>query len=172
MATPNINPRADDEGQLGESTKRWSEVAVKDLFVNGNLKDGVNTITLAALIGGGGVDQITGTIITPSTLTATANDYSPTGFATTNMIRQDIDANNREITGFVAPSAGVNRIIRINNINASGFDLRFQHNDAGSVAANRFYLRDDANKAIKPNETAAFWYDHTSSRWRPYNRVG
>lgn len=54
MATPNINPRADDEGQLGESSKRWSEIAVKDLFVNGNLKDGTNTTTLAALISGGG----------------------------------------------------------------------------------------------------------------------
>ncbi len=119
-----------------------------------------------------GVTQITTTIITPATLTATANDYNPTGFADCNMIRQDIDANNRQITGFVAPSVGVNRIIRINNLNTSGFDLRFQHNDAGSVAANRLLLRDDANKSIKPNETAGFWYDHTSSRWRPLGRVG
>lgn len=119
-----------------------------------------------------GVTQITGTIITPATLTATTDDYNPTGFATCNMIRQDIDANNRQITGFVAPSAGVNRIIRINNINTSGFDLRFQHNDAGSAVANRLLLRDDANKTIKPNETAIFWYDHTSSRWRAYNRIG
>jgi len=119
-----------------------------------------------------GITQITGTIITPATLTATTDDYSPTGFATCNMIRQDIDANNRQITGFVAPAAGISRIIRINNINTGGFDLRFQNNDAGSAVANRLLLRDDANKAIKPNETAIFWYDHTSSRWRAYNRIG
>jgi len=119
-----------------------------------------------------GITQITGTIITPTTLTATTDDYNPTGFATCNMIRQDINANNRQITGFVAPSVGVNRIIRINNINTSGFDLRFQNNDAGSAVANRLLLRDDANKSIKPNETAIFWYDHTSSRWRAYNRIG
>lgn len=119
-----------------------------------------------------GITQITETIITPATLTATANDYDPTGFSACNMIRQDIDANNRQITGIVAPSAGVNRTIRINNINAGGLDLRFQNNDAGSVAENRFLLRDDANKSIKPNETAIFWYDHSSNRWRPYNRIG
>jgi len=119
-----------------------------------------------------GVEQITGTIITPPTLTATADDYNPTGFATTNMIRQDIDANQRQITGFPAPAAGVNRVIRINNINTGGFDLRLMHNNAGSLAANRILLRDDNDKDIKPNETGALWYDHTSLRWRAYTRVG
>lgn len=116
--------------------------------------------------------EISGPIITPAQLTATADDYSPTGFSTTNMIRQDIDANNRAITGFAAPAASVNRIIYINNISTSAFDILYMHNDAGSVAANRLLLRANANKASKPNETAAFWYDHTSSRWRPYSRVG
>ncbi len=119
-----------------------------------------------------GIEQITGPIITPPTLTATADNYNPTGFSTANMIRQDINANNREISGFLAPSAGVNRIIRINNLSTSGFDLRFLNNNSGSVAANRILVRDSANKSIKPNETAAFWYDHTSLRWRPYNRTG
>ncbi len=119
-----------------------------------------------------GIEQVTGTIITPPTLTGNVNDYNPTGFATSNMIRQDIDANNREITGFVAPSAGVDRIIYICNINAGTDDIKFTDNDAGSVAANRILLRDSGDKALKSNETAAFWYDHTSLRWRPYNRIG
>jgi len=110
--------------------------------------------------------------ITPPVLTATANNYNPAGFSTANIVRQNINNNNREITGFVAPAVGVNRIFGISNINTSGDDIRFKHNDAGSVAANRILLRDDSQKSIKPNETALFWYDHTSSRWRPYNRVG
>lgn len=119
-----------------------------------------------------GVTQITGTIITPSTLTATADNYQPFGFSTTNMIRQDIDANRRQISGFAAPSVGVNRVIRINNINTSGYDIQFLHNNSGSIAANRLLLRDDADKNLKPNETAAFWYDHTSIRYRAFNRIG
>jgi len=118
-----------------------------------------------------GIEQITGGIITPPILTATANNYAPTGFATANMIRQDIDANNREISGFVAPAVGVNRIIRICNISTVN-DLRFLHNDAGSIAANRLLIRDDADKSIKPEECATFWYDHISLRWRPLTRVG
>jgi len=119
-----------------------------------------------------GIEQITGSIITPPILTATANNYNPTGFATANMIRQDIDSNNRSISGFVAPAVGVNRIIYINNINGTGNDLRFLNNSVLSLPENRILLRDNANKAIKDNETAAFWYDHTSQRWRPLNRVG
>jgi hypothetical protein len=119
-----------------------------------------------------GIEQITGSIITPPILTATANNYNPTGFATANMIRQDIDSNNRSISGFVAPAVGVNRIIYINNINGTGDDLRFLNNSVLSLPQNRILLRDNANKSIKDNETAAFWYDHISQRWRTLNRVG
>jgi len=119
-----------------------------------------------------GITQITDFIITPPTLTGNVNDYNPTGFSTCNMIRQDINANNREITGFAAPPAGVNRIITWSNINSGVFDIKFKENDSGSVAANRILLRDNADKSIKANETAIFWYDHVSTRWRPYNRIG
>ena len=119
-----------------------------------------------------GITQVTGSIITAPTLTGNVNDWNPTGFATANMIRVDLDSNNRQITGMIAPSAGVNRIVRINNLNTGSNDIKYMENDSGSVAANRFLLRDNADKSSKPNETAAFWYDHTSSRWRPLNRVG
>lgn len=118
-----------------------------------------------------GVEQITGTVITPAILTATTNNYNPTGFANANMIRQDIDANNRIISGFVAPPAGQNRIIYINNINPN-FDIRFPNNSVLSTAANRILLRDGNQRSLQPNETAAFWYDHISQRWRVFNRVG
>ena len=116
--------------------------------------------------------SLDGIIITPPTLTGNVNDYNPTGFSTCSIIRLDVDANNREITGFAAPAAGVNRIITVCNINAGMDDIKFKENDANSVAANRILLRDNADKAIKANETAIFWYDHTSARWRPYNRIG
>ena len=112
-----------------------------------------------------------GNIITPPQLLADQDDYNPTGFSTCNMIRQDI-SGQRVITGFVAPAAGVNRIFAINNLSTTD-NIKFKNNDASSAAANRLLLRDNGpDKSLKENETAIFWYDHTSSRWRPYNRIG
>lgn len=118
-----------------------------------------------------GLEQITGGIITPPVLTADVDDYNPTGFATANMVRLDCTNNNSDITGLVAPAVGVNRIVRICNISTTSDNIRFQHNNVASAAANRFLLQNDGNRNIQPNQTAAFWYDHTVSRWRPYNQV-
>ncbi len=119
-----------------------------------------------------GVEQITGPIITPPILTGNVDDYNPTGFSTCNLIRQEIDTNNRQITGFLAPAVGVNRIIYITNISGAGDDLKFMHNNAGSIAANRILLRDNGDRTIRPNETAAFYYDHTQNRYISFNRIG
>ena len=118
-----------------------------------------------------GITQITDNIITPPTLNSDQDDYNPAGFSTCNMIRQQINGD-RVITGFEAPPAGVNRIFAINNLSTSS-NIKFKNNDSSSSAANRLLLRDDGpDKSIKENETAVFWYDHTSSRYRPYNRIG
>ena len=118
-----------------------------------------------------GITQITDNIITPSTLNSDQDDYNPTGFSTCNMIRQPINGD-RVITGFEAPPAGVNRVFGINSIDTSD-RIKFKNNDSGSSAANRILLRDNGgDKELHENETAIFWYDHVSSRWRPYNRIG
>jgi len=126
-----------------------------------------------------GIDQINGPINTPAQLTANVDDYAPVDdvdptitFAISNIIRQDLDQSLRSISGFVAPPAGIERMIKIGNLNNTTFDLRFLHDNAGSLVANRLLLRDAANKDLHPNETAGFWYDHVSSRWRVLTRVG
>jgi len=111
-------------------------------------------------------------IVTAPNLTTDEDDFAPAGYATASIIRIDTNNNNNEIRGFPAPSAGVNRVIGWCNINGASADIRFVHNAGTSIAANRILLRDNANKSIKPNETAWFWYDHIDSRWRPYNRIG
>jgi len=118
-----------------------------------------------------GITQITDSIITPSTLNSDQDDYNPTGFATCNLIRQQINGD-RVITGFVAPPAGVNRIFAITNISTSD-NIKFSNNDSSSSAPNRLLLRDNGpDKSLKENETGIFWYDHTSLRYRVYNRIG
>ena len=141
---------------------------------NITLTAGLNDVTIAS--SGSGLNALEtatldGNIITPPQLLADQDDYNPTGFSTCQMIRQDINGQ-RVITGFVAPAAGVNRIFGINNLSGSD-NIKFKNNDSASVAANRLLLRDNGpDKSIKENETAIFWYDHTSARWRPYNRIG
>jgi hypothetical protein len=141
---------------------------------NITLTAGLDDVTIAS--SGSGLNALEtatldGNIITPPQLLVNQDDYNPTGFSTCNMIRQAINGD-RVITGFVAPSAGVNRIFGINNLSSTA-NIKFKNNDAGSIASNRLLLRDNGpDKSIKENETALFWYDHTSARWRPYNRIG
>jgi hypothetical protein len=113
------------------------------------------------------------TIITAPTITSNQDNYSPVGFDDdTDLIRVDVDANNRSISGIPAPPLGVFRILGIKNTNTTSLDLRFEHNNAGSLPQNRFLCRDNTRKSIKPNEMALWFYDHNVQRWTPFNRIG
>ncbi|MCS5663936.1 MAG: hypothetical protein NZ604_06605 [Flavobacteriales bacterium] len=164
-----IIPTGNESDDLGIIALLWKKIFTKDLHVTGDITDGTNTITVAEMTSssGGGFTNV----ITPPTLTSTADNYNPTGFDTSDMVRQDINANNRQISGLKAPSPAEYIIKRINNLHPSN-DLRFLHEDGGSDPENRILLRDGANKAIKPNETAEFYYDVVQSRWKPLNRIG
>jgi hypothetical protein len=112
-------------------------------------------------------------IITAPTITSDQDNYSPAGFDDdTDLIRVDVDANNRSISGIPAPPLGVFRILGIKNINTASLDLRFEHNNAGSLPENRFLCRDNNSKSIKPNDMALWFYDHNVERWTPFNRIG
>jgi hypothetical protein len=159
----------EDDSTIGTVTSTLNfEGATSVVDEGGNkttvsIPEGLNRLETVTLSGGN--------IITPSTLNSDQDDYNPTGFSDCNMIRQQINGD-RTITGFEAPSAGVNRVFSIANLSGSS-DIKFKNNDSGSTAANRILLRDNGpDKSLKENETGIFWYDHTSSRWRPYNRIG
>ena len=115
-----------------------------------------------------GITQITGTELT-ETLTGNTHNFNPTGFGACNYLRLDM-SSDRELTGFIAPPAGVDRIIR--GVNISDKKIKFQNNDSGSTAANRLLLKEYANKDCKKGEAFAFKYDHISNRWRPLVRIG
>jgi hypothetical protein len=115
-----------------------------------------------------GITQITGTELS-ETLTWNTHNFNPTGFDTCNYLRLDM-SSDRELTGFIAPAAGIDRIIR--GVNVSDKKIKFQNNDSGSTAANRLLLKEYANKDCKKGEAFAFKYDHISNRWRPLVRIG
>ena len=154
----------DDSNKGDGRILKYNIASGKLEYQDENTGSGLNYLETATLDGG--------TIITPPQMSNDVHDYNPTGFATSVMIRQSISSNGKKITGFVAPAAGVNRIIAVNNISSSGRDIRFEHQDSNSSSANRLYLRDNGARTTRPNETAIFWYDHTSNGWRSYNRIG
>ena len=169
MATPNIIPRGNEEGNLGLLNRIWLKIWAKSIFVSGEITDGTNSVTVAELMSSS--DEEFTNVITPAILTATADNYEPTGWETSHLVRQDINANNREISGLKAPDPKRYIVKRINNISLIN-DLRFLHNDGGSDEDNKFLLRDNGDRAIRPNETAEFYYDVIQSKWKPKNRIG
>jgi len=99
-------------------------------------------------------------VISPTQLAANTNDWAPTNFATTYVVRATTDAA-RDLTGIAGGAAG--RQILLANV--GGFDLVLKH-DVTSTAANRFYLPNSADLTLSPNDAVTLWYDTTSSRWR------
>lgn len=159
----------DDGSQVGTLTSTINFIGAESVTdagsgqVNVEIKSGLERLETVTLDGGN--------IITPAQLNSDQDNYNPSGFSNCNLIRQDINGD-RVITGFVAPPAGQNRIFGITNLSGSN-NIKFANNDSGSTAANRLLLRDNGpDKSIKENETALFYYDHTSNRWRVLNRVG
>lgn len=114
-------------------------------------------------------------IITPAQLTGDVNNYNPTGLATCNVIRQDVNGSH-DITGLAAPAAGVNKVIWFCSITTGNYNIKFIHNSGLSTPGNKFFLRDNGNKDLKEGETAGLWYDHLGDSglgcWRPLTRLG
>lgn len=97
--------------------------------------------------------------LTPATITADQNDYSPTGLEDTSILRLATNAS-RNLTGLAGGSEG--RLVVISNVGAN--DLVLKDENGASAVANRFALAGDI--VISPDESLLLWYDATSSRWR------
>jgi len=76
-------------------------------------------------------------------------------------------AHDRDFSGMVAPSAGVNRIVTIIN-SGTNKKLKFKDNDSASTAANRMLLADQSDFDLPRGGSAQFIYHHPSSRWITY----
>jgi len=92
------------------------------------------------------------------------DDYDATTY---NVHFIDPGAHDRDFTGVVAPSAGVNRIVVIINYGTNK-KLKFKHNDSGSAAANRIMLADDSDFDLNKGASIQLIYNHTENRWYTY----
>lgn len=104
--------------------------------------------------------------ITPAQITATENNYNPTGLSTANIARISSDAQ-RAITGLVGGTDG--RLLTL--VNVGSFEIDLSHDSAGSTAANRFFFPEAGSVLLLPNYALTLWYDATISRWRSLGTV-
>lgn len=98
--------------------------------------------------------------ISPAQITATQNDYAPTGGGSSSRWRLATDAA-RDITGMIAGFDGQLRIIE----NAGANPIGFVPESGASLAANR--IAGALSVTLNPGTWMAFCYDGTAARWRP-----
>lgn len=123
----------------------------------------VKTRLAVSLAGDGSLDAtdkvaFDGTI-SPSQITGSQNNYSPTNWDTSNTVRLDSDAAY-DITGFDAGDSGQMKMVH----NIGSYTLTLKNESASSSAANRLDLNDDVQ--LKSKQMIVMQYDNTSSRWR------
>jgi hypothetical protein len=104
--------------------------------------------------------------ISPSTLTASVNDYAPTNGATAGIWWLTADAV-RSITGIAAP-ASTDEFARhlLVNGDTGTHDLILRHQDASSSAANRLTCPGGQDYRLVAGESVSIYYDVGILSWR------
>lgn len=93
---------------------------------------------------------------------ADQNDWTGPSFAGTEAVLYRIGGTAaRNLTGMVAEGDG--QVVCL--LNVEGFDITLKHDDAGSTAANRFYLPNNADLILGTGCAAICWYDPIDTRW-------
>jgi hypothetical protein len=105
---------------------------------------------------------IGGAIISPAQITATQNNYNPTGLGTARILRLTSDAS-RDITGIAAAGNG-GQVITI--INVAAQDIVLKYLNGGSSSANQIVTPGAGDLTLGAGDAATLFYDITSSLWR------
>jgi hypothetical protein len=128
-----------------------SEIGVSDVAI---------TADTASVSGGLTVGQFlrVASRIDPAQITANQNDYNPTGLSTAFLVAINSDAA-RDLTGLAAQANG--HLIWLWNGGAFGITLK--HYNAGSSAANRFYIANGADLVIRPGGSVLLYYTATGT---------
>lgn len=116
----------------------------------------VSKIVGISLPSGGGGTPVT---ISPSQLTASVNDWNPTGLSGATIVRVSSDASMREITGLDTGADG--RTVRFQIIGS--YPVIFVAKSDNSTAANRFNI--PRSVVAYPGTEISFGYDNTDTNW-------
>lgn len=115
------------------------------------------------------VGNFLGSVIYPAGITGTVNDWAPTGLSTARTIMEAITGVT-VLTGLTGGASGR----RVDICNTGAFTMTFQNDNAGSTAANRFFLPSAADWVLGSSgqSCATFVYDSTATRWRMVSKTG
>lgn len=100
--------------------------------------------------------------ITPAAIGTNQNNYDPTGLSTATVLRLSASANIN-ITGLAGGADG--RLIVVQNVGVSGFNITLEDSSGSSSAENRFALG-TGNVALTDGDSITIIYDGTASIWR------
>lgn len=96
--------------------------------------------------------------VTPSALSASANDYNPSGLATAGVLILTSSAAVN-ITGLAAQAS--NFLIELRNVGS--FAITLKANSSASLTANRFLM--SADVVLQPTQSVTFKYGATLGGW-------
>ena len=108
--------------------------------------------------GGGGAD---GTVLAPASLSAWADNYNPSGWASTVGVVKLTSSAFVFLSGLTATADG--HTVRL--VNVGSFPIGLYNQNTDSTAANRF-LFDDHDVIVLPGNSVELFYDNTDARWR------
>lgn len=99
----------------------------------------------------------------------TINNYAPTGFATAQLVLQNVTGGGTSpvvFSGLAGGAAG--RFVYLVNTSTDSTTFQLAPQNAGSSAANRFTttLSAGTNVQVSPGGAALLWYDIAISNWR------
>ena len=100
-------------------------------------------------------------IISPTQLTADQDNYTPTGWASAQIVRIDGDSSMRAITSMAAGYSGEVKQV----VNVGSYPVYFPGEHPDGTAANRI-LTGGIDHILLPGDAINIIYDGTSSRWR------
>ena len=100
-------------------------------------------------------------VITPAQITSDQDNYSPTGFAGSTIVRLSADSGIRAITGFSATSISDGNDKTI--INVGSYPIYFPADHPDSSSSNRINF--DRDFFLFPKQSVKIIYDSTLSKW-------
>jgi len=172
------------KGEKGDTGTGSNIVVKKDGVTIGTLTDAINILGGVPVVDEGGnvtsieignyahatgITQMPDSQITRYTETGGAPvEIDNYDLGTSNVHFIDPDAHDRDFTGMVAPSVGVNRIVTIIN-SGTNKKLKFKDNDSASSASNRMLLADTSDFDLPKGGSVQFIYNHDVNRWTTYS---
>lgn len=102
------------------------------------------------------------TVISPTSIGANQNNYSPTSWSTADIVRL-VGSGNFDITGFDAAATTVRKLLwNVDTVDT----FTIKHENASSTAANRVVCPYDLDMKLSPDGAIVIHYDATTARWR------